>query len=109
MNPYAILIRRRVTEKSRVLENLQHAKSNRSLARCDSPKVVFDVAPTANKPQIAQAFEAIYADKKVKVIAVNTVNVKPKARRVRGFLGKTAGCKKAIITLRPGDSIDEQV
>jgi large subunit ribosomal protein L23 len=109
MNPYAILIRRRVTEKTRVLSHLQHAKSNRSVARCAAPKVVFDVAPGANKPQIARAFEEIYADKKVKVVSVNTVNVGSKQRRVRGFLGKTAGYKKAIITLRPGDAIDEQV
>jgi large subunit ribosomal protein L23 len=109
MNPYAILIRRRVTEKTRVLSNLQHAKSNRSIARCQSPKVVFDVDPKANKPEIARAFEEIYAEKKVKVVSVNTVNVGSKQRRVRGFLGKTAGYKKAIITLRPGDAIDEQV
>ncbi len=109
MNPYAIIIRRRVTEKTRVLENLQHAKGSRSLSRCNSPKAVFDVAPGSNKPQIAQAVELIYKDKKIKVVSVNTVNVGSKQRRVRGFLGKTAGYKKAIVTLRPGDAIDEQV
>lgn len=108
-NPYEIIKSRRVTEKSRVLENLQHAKSNRSLARCNSPKAVFNVSAKANKTQIAWAVELIYADKKVKVTAVNTVNVGPKRRRVRGFLGKTAGFKKAIVTFRPGDAIDETV
>lgn len=109
MNPYDIIKSRRVTEKSRVLENLQHAKSNASLSRCNSPKVVFNVDPKANKTQIAWALEQIYADKKIKVVSVNTVNVGAKQRRVRGFLGKTIGFKKAIVTLRPGDMIDEQV
>jgi large subunit ribosomal protein L23 len=109
MNPYAIIKSRRVTEKSRVLENLQHANSNKSLARCKSPKIVLNVDLNANKTQIAKAFEEIYADKKVKVVSVNTVNVGSKKRRVRGFSGETARYKKAIVTLRPGDAIDEQV
>lgn len=108
-NPYDIIKSRRVTEKSRVLENLQHAKSNPSLSRCNSPKVVFNVDSNANKTQIAAAVEEIYAEKKVKVVSVNTVNVGSKKRRVRGFMGKTSGFKKAIVTLRPGDAIDEQV
>jgi large subunit ribosomal protein L23 len=106
-NPYDIVKSRRYTEKSRVLENLQHAKSNPSLAKCKSPKAVFNVNPKANKAEIAWAIEQIYADKKVKVTAVNTVCVGSKKRRIRGFLGKTAGFKKAIVTLRPGDAIDE--
>ena len=108
-NPYNIIKSRRVTEKSRVLANLQHAKSNASLSKCKSPKAVFNVNQKANKAQIAWAIEQIYADKKVKVTAVNTVCVAPKPRRVRGFLGKTAGFKKAIVTFRPGDTIDETV
>ena len=108
-NPYEVIKSRRLTEKSRVLENLKDASSNPSLARCKSPKAVFNVDPRANKAQIAQAVEVIYADKKVKVVAVNTVRIGPKPRRVRGFLGKTAGYKKAIVTFRPGDAIDEQV
>jgi large subunit ribosomal protein L23 len=108
-NPYDIIKSRRVTEKSRVLENLQHANSSASLKRCKSPKIVFNVDPNANKTQIAAAVEEIYADKKIKVVSVNTVIVGSKKRRVRGFLGKTSSFKKAIVTLRPGDAIDEQV
>ena len=109
MNPYDIIKSRRLTEKSRVLENLQHAKSNPSLSRCQSPKAVFNVAAKANKAEIAWAVEQIYADKKVKVVRVNTVTTKPKWRRVRGFEGKTASHKKAVVTFRPGDQIEEQV
>lgn len=108
-NPYEIIKSRRLTEKSRVLENLQHAKSNPSLVRCQLPKAVFNVHPAANKAEIAWAIEQIYAEKKVKVTAVNTVCVKAKPRRMRGFLGKTVGYKKAIVTFRPGDIIDETV
>lgn len=108
-SPYSIIKNRRMTEKSLVLENLQHSASNRSVSRCKTPKAVFDVYPCANKREIAQAIEEIYADKKVKVVSVNTVTIKPKQRRVRGRLGMTAGGKKAIVSFQPGNAIDEQV
>ncbi len=107
-NPYEIVKCRRVTEKSRVLENLQHSTSNRCSARCKSPKVVFEVNIGANKAQIKEAIELIYAEKKVKVVSVNTISVPSKFRRVRGFVGKTARLKKAVVTFRPGDAIDEK-
>ena len=106
MNPYQIIKNRRVTEKSRVLENLMNAKSNPSVSRCQSPKVVFDVDSKANKTEIANAVEEIYKDKKVKVVKVNTIIVGPKTRRVRGFTGKTASYKKAVVTFRQGDAIE---
>jgi large subunit ribosomal protein L23 len=108
-NPYQIVKKRRVTEKSQVLENLQHATSNVSVSRCKSPKAVFDVHSDANKTQIAWAVEQIYAAKKVKVVSVNTVTIGSKKRRVRGHLGTTSAFKKAIVTFRPGDAIDEKV
>lgn len=107
-NPYEIIKSRRVTEKSRVLENLMNAKSNPSVSRCQSPKIVFDVCPKANKNEIAEAVEEIYKDKKIKVVKVNTITVGSKKRRVRGFVGKTAGYKKAVVTLRPGDKIEAE-
>lgn len=106
MNPYQVIKAKRVTEKGRVLENLVSAKSNKSVSRCQTPKIVFDVDVNANKRQIADAVEEIYKDKKVKVIKVNTINTKPKTRTMRGFVGKTAAFKKAVVTLRPGDSIE---
>lgn len=108
MNPYQIIKNRRVTEKSRVLENLVNAKSNPSVSRCQSPKAVFDVDSKANKTEIAQAVEEIYKDKKVKVVKVNTIQVGSKQRRVRGFAGKTASYKKAVVTFRPGDTIESE-
>jgi large subunit ribosomal protein L23 len=105
-SPYQIIKHLRVTEKTTILQNLKTAESNRSLKRCKSPKYVFVVEPTANKREIAQAIEEIYSDKNVKVTAVNTINVKPKQRRVRGRLGMKPGFKKAIVTLQEGDSLD---
>lgn len=108
-NPYGIIKSRHVTEKSVVLENLHSATSNKSLARCQNPKYVFIVDTRANKTEIADAIETIYAEKKIKVVSVNTITVKPKKRRVRGRPGKTATFKKAVVTLEAGDSLDEAV
>jgi large subunit ribosomal protein L23 len=108
-SPYTVIKHRHVTEKARVLEGLQYASSNPSVRKCQSPKYVFIVDRKASKPEIAAAVEEIYAEKKIKVVAVNTVNVKPKNRRIRGRAGATASFKKAIVTLEPGDSIENQV
>jgi len=74
----------------------------------------FEVATDANKIQIREAVERTF---NVRVKAVNTLNVKPKARsrgtgRGRGRIsGKEPGWKKAIVTLYPDQRIDvfEQV
>ncbi len=105
-DPYQIVKHQHVTEKSSVLTGLQHATSNICLSRCKSPKYVFIVDPSANKQEIAWAVEEIYKPKQIKVVAVNTINVKGKARRVRGRLGMRKSFKKAIVTLEVGDSID---
>lgn len=108
-NPYHIIKSRHVTEKTTVLEGLQHSTSNKCTAKCTSPKYVFIVDKNANKVEIARALEKIYAEKKIKVKAVNTLNMKPKKRRVRGYKGFRPAVKKAIVTLESGDSIDEAV
>lgn len=105
-NPYEVIKHQHITEKSRMLQELKNAESNRSLKRCKSPKYVFIVDRDANKREIAEALEEIYEEKKIKVVDVNTINVKGKERRVRGRLGKTASFKKAIVTLEEGDSLD---
>jgi large subunit ribosomal protein L23 len=108
-NPYQIIKNRRVTEKGRVLENLASAESNACLKRCKSPKAVFDVDIKANKTEIADAIEQIYKDSKVKVVKVNTITTAPKQRRVRGFTGMSSAYKKAVVTFRPGDTIEAGV
>jgi large subunit ribosomal protein L23 len=69
----------------------------------------FEVAPAANKIQIKQAVEQTF---NVRVKAVNTLNVKPKAksrmasRRGGRIEGHEKSWKKAYVTLHPGHHID---
>ncbi len=65
--------------------------------------VVFEVAVSANKPQIKEAVENIFG---VKVKAVNTVVTKGKEKRFRGQLGRRRTVKKAYVTLEEGNTID---
>ena len=65
--------------------------------------VTFSVDPKANKTQIKQAVEKIY---NVKVTKVNTLNVRPKKKRVGRYVGATSAYKKAIITLAEGSKIE---
>ena len=66
-------------------------------------KVVFKVAIDASKPQIKDAVEKLFG---VTVTAVNTVVVKGKTKRFRGIKGRRSDVKKAIVTLKDGQSID---
>ena len=104
--PYQIVKHQHMTEKAMMLQRLKTAESNPSLRACQSPKYVFIVDRSANKQEIARAVETIYKKEDVKVVAVNTINVKAKARRVRGRSGYKNAFKKAIVTLRPDDSLD---
>ena len=65
--------------------------------------MVFSVDVKANKTQIKQAVEKLF---NVKVEKVNTVNVKPKKKRVGRYVGKTNKVKKAIVKLSEGSSIE---
>ena len=65
--------------------------------------ITFSVDVRANKTQIKQAIESIF---NVKVDSVNTVNVKPKKKRVGRYTGKTNKVKKAIVKLKEGSSIE---
>ena len=65
--------------------------------------VVFKVSNDATKPQIKEAIEALFD---VTVTGVNTINVKGKTKRWRGKPYKRNDVKKAVVTLKDGDSID---
>ena len=70
-------------------------------------KFAFIVDKRANKLQIKDAVEKLYD---VKVVAVNTMNYdgKRKSRYTKAgvITGRTAAFKKAIVTLKEGDTID---
>lgn len=107
-DPYAIIKSRHITEKATILESLHTAEGNKSLKRCEAPKYLFVVDIKANKREIATAVETIYKEQKVRVTKVNTIVMKPKAkRRGKGRPGSTAAFKKAIVTMESGDSIEK--
>ena len=66
-------------------------------------KVVFKVNKGANKDSIKRSIEKIF---KVNVIKVNTINLKGKSKLIRGKKSNKSGYKKAIVTLKKGQSID---
>ncbi len=65
-------------------------------------KYTFKVVKFATKNEIALAVEALY---KVSVVKVNILNYKAQSKVFRGKQGNTKGYKKAIVTLKNGDSI----
>jgi large subunit ribosomal protein L23 len=65
-------------------------------------KYVFDVLPKATKPDIRAAIESLFD---VTVVKVNTLTLPRKKRRVGKFVGYKAQYKRAIVTLKEGDSL----
>ena len=78
-----------VTEKSTNLSELN--------------KIVFKVPNKSNKKILKKSIEKIF---KVNVIKVNIVNKQARSKTTRGRKIKVPGYKKAIITLKKGQSID---
>ena len=79
-----------LTEKSVI----QKEKSN---------QITFLVDRDANKIEIKRAIEKVF---KVKVLNVNTINNRGKLKRMGRFTGRRPDWKKAVITLKEGDSIE---
>jgi large subunit ribosomal protein L23 len=76
-------------------------KGNR--LREDENQYLFEVARDANKTQIRGAIEALW---KVSVLKVHTLNVRGRMRRMGRGHAKTQNWKKAIVSLKSGDTID---
>ncbi len=81
--------------------------SEKSTQLSDKNQYVFEVFPSANKIEIRKAVEERY---KVSVTSVRTITVHPKSKvqwTRRGFVaGKTRLRKKAIVSLKQGQTID---
>ena len=88
-SPYDVLVKPMISEKT--------------IDLMENDKYTFFVAKDANKIEIKNAIEEIF---KVSVVNVNTVNVHGKMKRMGRHQGRTASWKKAIVTLREGDSIE---
>ncbi len=87
---YQIIRKPVITEKS----NIQKDESN---------QLTFEVDRRANKKEIKDAVEKLF---KVKVVQVCTANIRGKTKRLGRNIGKKRDWKKAIVTLREGDSVD---
>ena len=77
--------------------------TEKSTALSEFNKVVFKVHKGAKKNIIKKSIEKIF---KVNVIKINTINLKGKTKMVRNRKAYKSGYKKAIITLKKGQSID---
>jgi len=74
-----------------------------TLLREKNNQVVFEVARNANKLQIREAVQKLF---KVNVTDVNTMVMRGKDRRMGRGYARTQNWKKAIVTLKEGDTID---
>jgi large subunit ribosomal protein L23 len=74
-----------------------------SAAYQDRGEYTFEVHPEATKPQIRAAIEQLFG---VKVTGVWTSHQRGKEKRVGKTVGRRPNWKKAIVTLREGDSIE---
>ena len=86
---YDVVLAPHITEKTTLLS--------------ENNAVVFKVAGTASKPEIKAAVEALFG---VTVTGVNTIVTKGKTKRWKGQAYKRSDSKKAIVTLKDGDTID---
>ena len=89
LSAHDIIIRPVITEKSSALMELN--------------KYTFEVRRDVNKIQIRKAVEEAF---KVKVLSVNTINVKSKPKRMGASVGRTRSWKKAIVSLPQGQRIE---
>ncbi|EGS33671.1 MULTISPECIES: 50S ribosomal protein L23 [unclassified Veillonella] len=89
MNKFDVLIRPIITEKTTLL--------------MQENKYTFQVPLNANKVEIRKAVESIF---NVKVEKVATIRVLGKTKRMGRTMGKRSDYKKAIVTLKAGETIE---
>ena len=77
--------------------------TEKSTSLSEFNKVVFKVHKGASKNSIKKSIEKIF---KVNVIKINTINLKGKTKIVKNKKTFKSGSKKAIVTLKKGQSID---
>jgi large subunit ribosomal protein L23 len=88
--PYQVVLKPLLTEKGTRLKE-------------EGNQYLFRVAKTANKIEIKQAIETLF---RVTVQSVRTVRVRGKVKRLGRFQGRRPDWKKAIATLKAGDTIE---
>jgi large subunit ribosomal protein L23 len=93
LEPRSVIRRVLLTEKG------AHIREQGKVGR----QYLFEVHSAANKLQIAEAVKAVF---KVDVTNVRTMNYLGKRKRLGRFEGQRASWKKAVVTLKPGQTID---
>jgi len=88
MEPSQVIIRPVVSEKSYILSGAN--------------RYTFRVHADAHKTQIRQAVQELFG---VHVVDVRTLSVKSKPKRRGAVRGRTRTWKKAIVQIKPGESI----
>ena len=88
--PYEVVQRPLLTEKGTRLKE-------------EANQYIFRVARTATKIEVKQAIEQLF---KVKVAEVRTLRMQGKVKRMGRFAGRRPDWKKAIVTLKAGQSIE---
>ena len=69
----------------------------------EANQFAFVVDPRANKIQIKESIEKSF---KVSVLKVRTMNVRGKKKRLGRYQGRKSSWKKALVTLKEGDTIE---
>ena len=77
--------------------------TEKSTSLSEQNKIVFKVPTGANKINLKKNIEKIF---KVNVTKINIINKQNRTKLTRGKKVKVSGFKKAIITLKKGQSID---
>lgn len=96
MKAHQVVKRPLLSEKWNRQKQIGEGESARSV-------VFFEVHSEANKVQVRKAVEVLFS---VKVSDVRTVNVRGKVKRKGRFVGQRSDWKKAVVTLRPGSTIE---
>jgi len=108
-NPYDIIVRPRITERTMALS----FGNERAPEEKNQRQYTFEVNINANKIEVKAALEAIYnAGKKdgdkIEIVNVRTIRMKGKSRRVgQRTKGQKPDWKKAIVTLAPGQLLED--
>ncbi len=91
-------------KKFNLLDTIRSPRiTEKATSLSEQNKIVFKVHDGASKKSIKKSVEKIF---KVNVIKVNTINQKGKTKFTRGKKTNKPGYKKAIVTLKKGQSID---
>jgi len=77
--------------------------TEKSTSLSEFNKIVFKVHKGSSKSSIKRSIEKIF---KVNVIKINSIKLKGKTKMVRNKKASKPGYKKAIVTLKKGQSID---